>query len=506
MTKEKYIIMIILTSILLLVPNISNAASRQTYKDDAQNIEWSYDLDDNENVINLICETANITGKVTIPEKIDGKTVISVGRSKTDYTGPSVFTNCVGITEVIMPDTITEIGDSSFSNCTGMKSITLSKKLTSIGSYAFSGCSGLQSITIPDSVISIGSGAFMSCSGLQSVTIPDSVISIENGAFSRCTGMKEIILPKNLTTIYKDTFSNCSSLTSVKIPDNVTTIEGDFYSGAFYNCKNLQKILIPDNVSSIEEHTFQDCPKLTIYGNDGMVSKEFAEENEIPFDYIANWDKASSGSDVTAPTVTDILVTSKSVLGYEDTNKKMFIVPTGNKLVINVNFSENVDGKTAPTLTIKFGDGQNIQLTDGVIGGSSITYTYTIKDTDKGIMATVDYKGGDIKDVAGNDATLSCPALKVESYDNVSVYANGTKTDTNNGNSNNGGTTNGGTNNGSSNNSGTKNDSNKGQTDKTVSTDKLPQTGVGTALITSLIVILGVSIFAYLKNRKYKGI
>ena len=42
---------------------------------------------------------------------------------------------------------------------------------------------------------------------------------------------------------------------------------------------------------------------MTIYGNDGMKSKEFAEENNIKFDYIANWDKKDTGDDVTAPAV-----------------------------------------------------------------------------------------------------------------------------------------------------------------------------------------------------------
>ncbi len=251
------------------------------------------------------------------------------------------------------------------------------------------------------------------------------------------------------------------------------------------------------------------CSNLTIYGNDNMTSKKYAEDHKIPFEYIANWDKATSGSDVTAPAVTDILVTYASVQGYY--NQNMFIVPAQVKLAINVVFSEAVQGTTVPTLTIKFGDGQNIQLTEGTVGDSTITYIYTVKNTDKGVMTTVDYKGGNIKDAAGNAAKLSCPALQVEIMGKYPVYANGTATNPSNSGTNNGGTTSGSTNNAGSSSTGTTNgtSNNKGTSsakDNTVFSGKLPQTGIGLGLLTSLIVACGLGIFSFLKARKYKDI
>ena len=53
----------------------------------------------------------------------------------------------------------------------------------SIGDWAFYGCSSLTSVTIPNSVTSIGNNAFYGCSSLTSVTIPDSVTSIGDGGF-----------------------------------------------------------------------------------------------------------------------------------------------------------------------------------------------------------------------------------------------------------------------------------------------------------------------------------
>ena len=72
------------------------------------------------------------------------------------------------------------------------------------------------------------------------------------------------------------------------------------------------------------------------------------------------------------------------------------------ELVINVKFSENILGKTTPSLTIKFGSGKEIELTNGVLGVSTISYAYTIKAEDKGTINAVNLKGGDIKDAAGN--------------------------------------------------------------------------------------------------------
>ena len=437
MKKVKCItLFFIVLALLLVIPNVSNAATEYTYSDTEQGIEWSYQLDSSNNVIELKCKTTSKTGEVTIPSTIDGKTVISL---KGDYNN-GTFYNCAGITSVTIPNTIAIIGEYAFGHCTGLKSITLPDSVTKIESGAFYSCSGITSVTLSNNLTSIGQLAFYGCSGLKSLTIPNSVTTIGEGAFRYCSGLKELSLSENLTKITDKSFEGCSGLTSVILPDSVTTIEGGYTNiyGAFGDCKNLAKILIPDSVASIGEGAFQGCDKLTIYGNDGMTSKEYAETKEIPFDYIANWDKENSGADITAPTVENIQVTYASVMNYsKDANKNMYMVPAGAKLVINVNFSEVVEGTTVPTLTIKFGDGENIKVTEGTVGGTTITYIYTVKNTDKGVMTTIDLSGGNVKDAAGNAATLSCPAVSIQYNSGDFVYANGTATNPDNGDNNN---------------------------------------------------------------------
>ena len=82
--------------------------------------------------------------------------------------------------------TDTEMPDGAFSGKSVLKSIVLPESLTSIGNLAFYDCESLTSITIPNSVTSIGNNAFRFCSSLTSITIPNSVTYIEHDAFSYC--------------------------------------------------------------------------------------------------------------------------------------------------------------------------------------------------------------------------------------------------------------------------------------------------------------------------------
>ena len=506
MKKLKLItLFFVILALFLIMHNVSNAATEYTYSDTEQGVEWTYELDDDNNVINLKCNTSTKTGTIVIPSTIEGKTVITL-KDGNSLEKNGAFMNFSGLTKITIPDTITNIGSYSFYNCTGIKNVTIPDSVTKIGSSAFYNCSGLTSVTLSENLTSIGSYAFGNCSGLKNVIIPDSVTEIDYSAFKNCSGLKELTLSKNLTKISEGVFEECTGLTSVIIPDSVTTIVGDglYYPsvGAFKDCKNLEKILIPDTVASIGEYAFYGCDKLTIYGNDGMTSKEYAEEHSINFDYISNWDKQDSGTDITSPTVENIEVTYASIMNHDkDTNRNMYILPSNAKIVINVIFSEVVEGTSVPTLTIKFGDGKNIEVKEGSIAGSTITYIYTVKSTDKGIMSTVSYSGGNITDSAGNKATLSCPALKIQYQYGDFVYANGTITnpdDDNNSNNNN-------NNNDNNNNSNTENkDENK--TDDTTASGKLPQTGLSITLSLLIAVLVIGCIFAYIKFKNLKDI
>ena len=77
------------------------------------------------------------------------------------------------VTDLVIPDSVTEIKAYAFYGCTGLTSVTMGNSVKSIGDNAFSGCTGLTSVTIGSSVTSIGEYAFRDCNKLTSVVFED---------------------------------------------------------------------------------------------------------------------------------------------------------------------------------------------------------------------------------------------------------------------------------------------------------------------------------------------
>ncbi len=176
-----------------------------------------------------------------------------------------LLVNGTEITELVISDSVTSIGDEAFRSCTSLTSVTIPDSVTSIGYEAFYNCS-LTSVTIGNSVTSIGGRAFYGCTG---ELIINSKIVEKNYSSDNCpmyngwlygSSFKKLTIGDNITKIGNCAFRDCTSLTSVTIPDSVTSIG----NGAFYGCKLLTSVTIPDSVVSIERGAFYDCESLPI--------------------------------------------------------------------------------------------------------------------------------------------------------------------------------------------------------------------------------------------------
>lgn len=187
------------------------------------------------------------------------------------------------ITNLIIPQGVTAIGNNTFYNCSSLTSVTIPNSVTDIGESAFCGCNGLTSVTIDNSVISIGEGSFQGCTGLTSLIIPDNVTSIGKSAFSGCCALTSISMGSRLESVGTDAFYGCSGLTSVHITDLVSWCNISFNKGydysygqntynsnplfyahhLFMNGKEIRDMIVPDGVTSIKDAAFIGCTGLS---------------------------------------------------------------------------------------------------------------------------------------------------------------------------------------------------------------------------------------------------
>lgn len=163
--------------------------------------------DTNDGVILLSAwNTAGFPEVIELPatREINGKELPVVGLGADIFNIRSNGT----VRNVVVPDTVTTIGERAFENCKNLESIVLSKRLKEIYRGAFHNCTKLKSIVLPNTIKKIGISAFEGCSSLSSVTLGTGLREIGIWAFNNCPSLKSITIPANVTYIGAKAFGS----------------------------------------------------------------------------------------------------------------------------------------------------------------------------------------------------------------------------------------------------------------------------------------------------------
>ena len=194
-------------------------------------------------------------GDIVVPETVTYEGVT--------YTvtaiGEIAFGGCEGqLNSVIVPNTVTTIGESAFASSPHLSLVILPNSIESFGPGAFARCYGLTSLRLPEGFTTISERMFFDCTGLTNIEIPSSVTRIEKSAFEM-SYITTIDIPESVTYIGESSFKSCTRLTSIDIPNSVTEIG----PSAFYYCLALQSVHLPETLQVIPESLFERCVSLS---------------------------------------------------------------------------------------------------------------------------------------------------------------------------------------------------------------------------------------------------
>ena len=162
----------------------------------------------------------------------------------------------------VVPEGTRLIAAGAFAGNKTIERIELPSCISRIDHETFYNCKNLLKVVIPSSVTSIGEDAFTH-SGIyltenkwkKGALIIDDCLVATNADLPE----KYIFKSKNpIRLIAERAFSNQKKLKTVEIPESITAIP----TAAFFGCESLTDVTIPSTVREVGNYAFYDCPLL----------------------------------------------------------------------------------------------------------------------------------------------------------------------------------------------------------------------------------------------------
>ena len=172
--------------------------------------------------------------ELVIPAEVEGKPVVMIA--------VKAFEEDKNIVSVVIPDSVTFIGNYAFWNCTALEHVVVGRGMTTLNLGTFTGCTALTQVDLPDTMTSIGDGVFQNCTALATITLPETIETLGDRCFMNCTGLTTVVIPSSVTTIMRNCFRGCSELSTVIMPGNVEYIG----PRAFQECPSLESVTFAD--------------------------------------------------------------------------------------------------------------------------------------------------------------------------------------------------------------------------------------------------------------------
>ena len=200
---------------------------------------------DEDNEVSIIKYAGN-EKSVSVPDRIEGKPVVSIGKM--------AFAENETIESVNLPNGIEEIEEQAFLGCKRLKRISLPESIEDIEEAAFAYCEALDDVKLPSRLDSIDRGCFFSCASLRQIEIPENVEKIEEHAFQNCTSLSKVTFKgrSRLKEIEIGAFENCQKLADLSLPEGLLELEG----GAFDSCSSLTRLRIPSSLYKMDGNPF----------------------------------------------------------------------------------------------------------------------------------------------------------------------------------------------------------------------------------------------------------